>query len=338
MRFVRPAALVLAAATLAFAAGAAVRAETNEVRISKGFGLTYLPLYVMQHGKLLEKHAAAAGLGDIKVSWPTIDGGNLINDAMLAGTLDIAGIGVSGFLTIWAKTKGQPRYEVGALSALGATSLYLNTRNPNIRTLRDFTEKDRIAVPGVKTSLAAFFLQMAVAQEFGIENYAKLDPLTVGVPYPEATAAMINGGTEINSHFASPPFSLIELKNPAVHRVVNSVDVFGHLTVLVNYSLKSFHDANPKTCAAFIGALHEADELIARDRRGAARIYNELAKVKTTEEETMVVLDDPDSVYTPTPVGVMKYADFMARTGQIKLKPEKWQDVFFPEAHHLPGS
>jgi NitT/TauT family transport system substrate-binding protein len=337
MRFVRGAALVLTAVSLTLGLAPAARAETKEVRISKGFGLTYLPLYVMQHEKLLEKHAAAAGLGDIKVSWPTIDGGNLINDAMLSGTLDIAGIGVSGFLTLWAKTKGQPRYEVGALSALGATSLYLNTRNPDIHSLKDFTEKDRIAVPGVKTSLAAFFLQMAAAQEFGIENYAKLDPLTVGLPYPEATAAMLNGGTEIDSHFASPPFSLIELKSPAVHRVINSVDVFGNLTVLVNYSLKSFHDQNPKTCAAFIAALQEADDLIAHDKPGAARMYNELAKVKSSEQ-TMVVLNDPDSVYTPTPVGVMKYANFMAQTGQIKVKPEKWQDVFFPEAHHLPGS
>jgi NitT/TauT family transport system substrate-binding protein len=294
----RAAALACLAAALAFVP-AALRAETQEVRISKGFGLTYLPLYVMQEQKLLEKHAAAAGLGEIKVSWPTIDGGNLINDAMLSGALDVAGIGVSGFLTLWAKTKGQPKYEVGALAALGSGSIYLNTRNPNIKSLRDFTEKDRIAVPGVKTSLVAFFLQMAAAKEFGDANYAKLDPLTVGIPYPEATAAMINGGTEINSHFASAPFSLMELKAPGVHRVLSSVDLFGNITVLLTYSLKSWHDANPKTAAAFLAALQEADEFIARDKPAAAAIYMKLAHVKTSEEETMTVLNDPDTIFTP---------------------------------------
>jgi hypothetical protein len=34
----------------------------------------------------------------------------------------------------------------------------------------------------------------------------------------------------------------------------------------------------------------------------------------------------------------MTYAGFMSRVGLIKAKVEKWQDVFFPEAHHLPGS
>jgi NitT/TauT family transport system substrate-binding protein len=337
MKTRRAAALCCLAAALALVP-AALRAETQEVRISKGFGLTYLPLYVMQEQKLLEKHAAAAGLGDIKVSWPTIDGGNLINDAMLSGALDVAGIGVSGFLTLWAKTKGQPKYEVGALAALGSGSIYLNTRNPNIKSLRDFTEKDRIAVPGVKTSLVAFFLQMAAAKEFGDANYAKLDPLTVGIPYPEATAAMINGGTEINSHFASTPFSLMELKAPGVHRVLSSVDLFGNITVLLTYSLKSWHDANPKTAAAFLAALQKADEFIARDKPAAAAIYMKLAHVKTSEEETMTVLNDPDTIYTPVPNGIMTYAGFMSRVGLIKAKVDKWQDVFFPEAHHLPGS
>ena len=60
---------------LVFAA-APVRAETGEVRISKGFGILYLPLIVMQDQKLLEKKAAEAGLGEVKVTWLVIDGGN----------------------------------------------------------------------------------------------------------------------------------------------------------------------------------------------------------------------------------------------------------------------
>ena len=46
---------VLAAAAAALlAAGAAARAEVSEVRISKGFGILYLPLIVMQDQKLLK--------------------------------------------------------------------------------------------------------------------------------------------------------------------------------------------------------------------------------------------------------------------------------------------
>ena len=81
----------------------AARAEVSSVRISYGYGILYLPLMVMDREQLLEKRAKAAGLPDVKVEWKTFDGGNVINDAMLAGALDIAGIGVPGFLTLWAK-------------------------------------------------------------------------------------------------------------------------------------------------------------------------------------------------------------------------------------------
>jgi NitT/TauT family transport system substrate-binding protein len=132
----------------------AARAEINEVRISKGYGILYLPLIVMEDRKLLEKKAAEAGLGDIKVTWYLFDGGNVINDAMLAGTLDIAGTGAPGFLTLWSKAKGNSRAEVIGVSGMSTTALVLNTTNADVKSLKDFSAKDRIAMPGIKTSLA----------------------------------------------------------------------------------------------------------------------------------------------------------------------------------------
>src|SRR3982074_2208164 len=89
----------IAICALAILSAASVaRAETNELRISKGFGIHFLPLYIMEKLKLVEKHAAAAGLGDVKVSYRVIDGGNVINDAMLAGVRDIAAGGGPGVL------------------------------------------------------------------------------------------------------------------------------------------------------------------------------------------------------------------------------------------------
>jgi len=237
-RLMRP--FVVGAALAVLWAGAPAQGEVSEVRISKGYGIHYLPLYVMQHERLLEKQAAAKGLGKVTVNWPVFDGGNVINDAMLAGALDIASIGVPGFLTLWAKAKGNAKLEVVGLAAVGSGSLYLSTRNPKIKSLRDFTSADRIAVPGVKTSFAAVILQMAVAKEFGDDNYAKLDPLTVSIPYPEAVTALLSGRTEINSHVASPPFSYIELDNPNIHRVFNSAEVLGPMTVIMAHTTRQF--------------------------------------------------------------------------------------------------
>jgi len=50
------------------------RAEVKELRLAKQYGLGYLPLIIMEEQHLIEKHAKAAGLGDIKVTWATLGG------------------------------------------------------------------------------------------------------------------------------------------------------------------------------------------------------------------------------------------------------------------------
>lgn len=329
--------LALVAGALAGAMGAA-RAEVKEVRISKGYGLLYLPLIVMEDQKLLEKQAEKAGLGAVKVNWLMLDGGNIINDAMMAGSLDLAGTGVPGFITLWAKAKGIPNVEVVGVSGLSASALWLNTNNPAIQSLKDFTSKDKIALPGIKTSLSAVILQMMAAQEFGPANYAKLDPLTVGLPHPEGLAALVGGKTEITGHLTSPPFSYLELKDPKVHRVVSSVDVVGPLTMTVTFAPKRFVDANPKMVQAFIDALDEANALIARDKPLAAEIYVRNSKVKTTKEEFLEMLQDKDTWFSTTPEGVMKIADFMYQAGSIKVKPAGWSDLFVPQLKDRKGN
>jgi NitT/TauT family transport system substrate-binding protein len=312
-------------------------AEANTLRISRGYGIHYLPLYIVEEQKLIEKHAAAQGLGSVTIEWSAIDGGNNINVAMLSRSLDIASIGVPGFLTLWAKAKGNPQVEVIGLAGVGGGSLYLNSRNPKIKTLADFTDQDRIALPGIKTSYAAFILQMAAAKEFGEENYNKLDHLTVGMPYPEATAALISGRTEITAHVASPPFSYMELDQPGIHRVFNSNDVTGEVTVIMAFTTRQFYAQNPRLIGAFLAALKEAAEFATRDKRGAARIYLSRTAAKTSEEQLMRILDDPDTKFSVAPTGVMKFAEFMSRVGVLKLKPGSWKDLFVPELHGVPG-
>jgi NitT/TauT family transport system substrate-binding protein len=330
-----PVALFAAAIT---AVAPVAQAEVAEVRISYGFGVLYLPLMVMDREKLLEKRAKAAGLGDLRIEWKTFDGGNVINDAMLSGALDIAGIGVPGFLTLWAKAKDNPALEVRGLTGMSSSSMYLMTRSANVRTLKDFGDKDRIAVPGIKTSLPAVLLQMAAAKEFGDANYAKLDPLTVALAHPDAVAIMLSGKTEITSHMASPPFSYMEIDAPGLHRVFNSVDLLGNITLDMTFTTRRFVEANPKLAAAFVAAMDDACALIARDRRKAAEIYVAVAKVKPSLEETLKILDDPNSRFSAVPDGTMKYAEFMSRIGTIKAKPAGWKELFFPPIYAAGGS
>lgn len=323
---------------LMFGWARASSAEVHELNVSKGFGIDFLPLLVMEHDHLVEKHAKAAGLGDVKVNWRTIDGGNNINDAMLSGALDFASIGLPGFVTLWAKTHGTPQ-EVDGVSAVCTMDVYLDTRNPKVKTLRDFTSKDRIAVPGIKTSAVAMLLEMGAAKEFGWKNYAKLDPLTVGVPHPTATQALLSGRGEIDSHFASPPFSYMEQASPTVHTVVDSEWILGGpATLIMAYSTRRFHDANPKLYKAFLDALTEAEAIINKDPKEAAQIYTQMSKVKSTVDGTYKIIVDPKNRFTTTPENTMKYVHFMERVHLIKAHPKSWKDLFFPEIDNVSGS
>src|SRR5258707_8430865 len=91
---------------VAMIAPAAIAQETKEVRIVQQFGLSYLPLHVAVEQKLIEKHARAAGLGDIKVTLSKLGSGAAVNDALLSGSVDIAMAGTTVLMTIWDKSKG----------------------------------------------------------------------------------------------------------------------------------------------------------------------------------------------------------------------------------------
>jgi NitT/TauT family transport system substrate-binding protein len=208
--------LLLAAAFCAWMPVA--RAEMSEINVAQQYGIGYLPLMIMEDQKLIEKHAKAAGL-DVKVGWAKFAGGNVMNDALLSSSLQFASGGVGPLVTLWAKTRGN--LDVKAVSAINSMPLYLTTRNPDVKTLKDFTAKDKIALPAVKVSIQAVTLQMAAEKAFGEGQQYKLDPLTVSMSHPDAQTALLSGQSEITAHFGSPPFQYQQLERPGIHRVLN---------------------------------------------------------------------------------------------------------------------
>ena len=321
----------------AFGLPVAASAEVKEVQIARGFAIPHLPIMIMEHDKLLEKHALAAGLGDIRVTYSTIGGGSVMNDSLISGALSFGVGGPPPMLTLWDKTRSGIR--VKGVCAEATMPLLLNTRNPNLKTVKDLTERDKIAVGAVKVSIQARLLQMAAAKAFGDAEFARFDALTVGMNSPDASAALRSGAGEVNTNFSLPPFQYAELKVPGIHTLASSNDIMGgpHTFTMV-YATSTFHDANPKTFQAFLAAIKEAIAIINRDKNGVARTYLEMTNSKEAVADIVAILDDPLVQFTMTPVGTMKFADFMYRIEALKNKPNSWQDYFFEEIQNLPGS
>ncbi|MDQ6619259.1 MAG: ABC transporter substrate-binding protein [Pseudomonadota bacterium] len=330
-RFLLSSMALICAATVGVA-----RAEMSEIKVAQQYGISYLPLMIMEEQKLVEKHAKASGL-EVKVGWAKFAGGNVMNDALLSNSLQFASGGVGPLVTLWSRTRGN--LDVKAVAAINSMPLYLNTRNPAVKTLKDFTDKDKIALPAVKVSIQAITLQMAAEKVFGEGQQGKLDSLTVSMAHPDAQAALLSGATEITAHFSSPPFQYQQLRKPGIHTVVNSYEVLGGpATFNTVWTTSKFRSENPKLYEAFIKALDEAIATINRDKRAAAEAYLRISKDKDSVEDITAMMNDPQIVFTTTPQNIMKYVNFMLKTGAIKTKPDSWKDLFFPNVQNLPGS
>ena len=330
--------LATAAAFVAVSLASAAIAEVTDVRVGRTPTLSQLPIYVLEGEKLIEKHARSAGLGDVSVKYVDVAGGAVLNDMLLGNNLEFATGGLPPFLILWSKSAGTSN-EVKAIAAVGGTPSTLYVRNPQVKSIKDLSTDDRIALAGVKSSQVAIVLQMAAADAYGDKEYAKLDPLTVTMRDADAVGVLKSGKGELTGHFTYDPFRAQYETDPALHAILHSKDVLGGAgTVTVAYATKRFHDANPKLVAAYFAALADADDIIKRDPARAARHYKVLAKASQSEDQLAAMIRQPDAQYGVTPVALMKFATFMARIGTLKEAPASWKDVFFPEAHTLPGT
>ncbi|GGW34833.1 MULTISPECIES: ABC transporter substrate-binding protein [Halomonadaceae] len=306
------------------------------LRIAEQFGITYLLLHVARDQSLIEKYAAERGV-DVDVEWLQLSGGAAVNDALLSGSIDIAGAGVGPLLTVWDRTHGNQN--VKGVASLGEFPNFLITNNPEIRTLADISERDRIAVPAVGVSVQSRFLQKAVADAFGNDQFDRLEGNTVALPNPDATAALISGGTEINTHFSAIPFQYQALEHEGVHKITDSYEIMGGpISPTVLYATEAFRADNPEVYAAFLEALEEARTFIEEDPREAAHIYQRLSGTQLDIDFLESIITDEQVSFSLVPHNTFPLAEFLFEVGAIRNEPTSWQDYFFDDIHAWEGS
>lgn len=326
--------LIFASGIMLASLTAPAAAEVSEVKIAMQYGLGHLHVMLMRDKKLVEKHLKEEGLGATATKYFQLAGSAAMNDALLSGSVDFTSGGLTGIATLWSASKGK----VKALSAVNAFPMYLNTINPNIKSLKDFTPADKIALPAVRVSPQAIVLGMAAQKELG--DPTKLDSLTVTMNHPDAMAALFSKSGAVNSHLAFSPYQEAELKHPGVHRVFSSYDIMGGpATIVVIGTRQDFYDQNPKTVKAVLAALNEAIAYINNNKEGAAKFYVEHSGDKSsTYEEVLSLLKNPEIIFSNVPSGTMKFVSFMYDRGIVKQKPESWKDLYFPVAYNIKGA
>jgi NitT/TauT family transport system substrate-binding protein len=319
-------------ALLAFAAIAALpagaRSEVSELRVPLGAGgFGFLPLEMMKRHRLVEKHAAEAGL-QLTVNWANVGGPAVMNDALLSGSAHFISAGPPAFLTLWDRTKGN--LNVKGVAAMSSIPMYLNARAEHLRSLDDLQPTDKIAVTAVKVSIPSIVMQMYAAAKHGRDSVFRFDPNTVSMTHPDAVVALLSGSSNIAAHFASAPFHQRERRDPAIRTIMVSDEVMGGSTTFTMVSTTSqFAAENPKAYRAFVAALDEARAMIGADKRAAAKVLLDSMGGRGWDvDELVAILEDPATRYTTIPENVMKYAAFMHQIGTLKNRPASLSDLF----------
>lgn len=320
---------------ISFCGTQSARSETDKLRIAQQFGVGYLPLIVANEKGFVEEEAKKIGIKPPTVEWLRLSGAAAMNEALISGGLDFATAGITPMILTWDKTRNNAK--IIGIAALGSMANVLTTNNPNIKSIADLTERDRIALPSVKVGFQPILLQMAADKAFG--KFDKLDDLTVSMPHPEATAAILSGKSEITAHFTSPPFVQQQLATGKVRPILNSYDVLGgpH-TFNVVYSTTKFTTENPKTIESFVRALDRANAWITENPKEAAALYIKAEASKLSPDFVEAIIRDPNVRFTTAPEGAQKFAEFEAKVGLIKQAPARWQDMFWPGLKDKPGS
>jgi NitT/TauT family transport system substrate-binding protein len=306
-----------------------IAAAQTEVKIGIGFGVGFLPMFIADEMKLVEKQAKAAGL-DVTASYRRFSGSSAMQDAVLSGSVDVGVYGVAAMLIAWDKARNTPQ-QIFGIAGVNSSPLVLVANKPDAKTIQDLAPTDKIAMPAL-VSPQMYALQMIAEKIYGKGQQDRLKPQVVALPHPESLNAMLTGGTEVKAYFSTPPFTQLVLDSGKAKAIASSEDAFGgRSTFLAAGATKKWLEANPKMADVLIKAIDEASDIIRKDPKRAAEIYLKVEPSKFLDQARVEAMlkSMPDDFGTPV-YGVKTLADFMGRVGGIKNIPAKWSEVFVP--------
>jgi NitT/TauT family transport system substrate-binding protein len=343
MRRLRSARITLLAAALVAAVIVPVSAQTRsksergpvraaEIKIGVGHGIGFLPLYLAQDLKLLEKHAKAAGITS-SISLQRYNTAAPLQQAIAKGDVTAGAYGLSAFLL----ARDTPK-EMVAVSGLTTLPLVLLTARSNIKSLSDLRPNDRIAVPMLTAPQTAYLRMQADKSAFGAWN--RLRQQIVAMPHQDALDALATGKDNIAAYFSSPPFTQVALKEPKVRALMSSDDIMGGKTsFLVIAASRETMKVQPKLAEILSKAIDEASAIIRNDPRRAAVMWLKYEPSNTLDARAVeAILRDLKDDFGSGIFGVEATASFMNSDGRLKNAPASWKDVVAPVLASGSGS
>lgn len=314
----------------------AVPASAQEqVRIGLGYGLAFLPIYICEDQRLVEKHAKALHL-DVKANYQHFSGAGPVEEAIASGAVDMGPFGTAPLLKAWENASKTPR-QIFAISGITTMHTVLLTDRPDVRSIADLKSSDRIALPTL-SSPQMYFLEMQAEKTF--DQYDHLRGQVIALSHPEAIAALAGGASAVTVYFSSPPFTQLAARGTNVHPILLSTDVMnGNASFLIMGATKAYIEAHPQIPEVIEKAIDDAARLIRTDPHRAAQIYLTYEPSMAFDAATIeAVLKEIKDEFGSPVYGVQAFADFMHRHGELKTPPQSWKEIVAPALLSSPST
>jgi ABC-type nitrate/sulfonate/bicarbonate transport system substrate-binding protein len=330
-----PRSLAASFALLAFLSVAPPAQAQEQLKIGIGFGLAFLPIYICEDLKLVDKHAKELHL-TVKASFQRFLGAGPLHDAIASGAIAMGPFGTAPLLAARERAKNTPR-QIFAVSGITTMPLVLLSDRPNVRSLADFKPADRIAIPTL-TSPQLYLLEMQSEKIFG--RYDRLLSQVVALSHADAIAALRGGAGPVTAYFSSAPFTQIALRDEKIHRVLSSEGVInGKASFLIMGATRAYIETHPKIPEAIDKAMDEAARIIHDDPRRAAQIYLAHEPSRTLDAASIeAVLKEIRDEFGSAVHGLQAFADFMGRHGELKTPPQSWKEIVAPALLNSPST
>lgn len=293
--------------------------ESLEISIAEQYGLAYAPLQIMKEKKLMEKN-----LDGVKVNWKQMGNTAAIREAMISNQIDVGFMAIPPFLIGWDKGM-----EWRIASGLSSMPVGLVTYREDINSIRDFSSKDRIALPQ-PGSVQHILLSMACETVFNDSH--KLDNQLVTMSHPDGMNALL-AKKDVTAHFTSPPYIFKELNNKDFHQILSGEEAMGKdYTFIIGVTTNEFHNNNPEIYIAFINGLNEAIEFINENPEESAEILAKEYDIPT--EEVLSYITHPGTKYSSTIKGLQEFADFMEKNDYISKSFKDFEEILWEDAKY----
>jgi NitT/TauT family transport system substrate-binding protein len=297
--------------------------KSDTITIAYQPGIGYAPLLIMKQQKALEK-----ALPGKKIVYKRLDSGSAIRDGMLSGDINVGAGGLGPFIVGWDKG-----VDWKVLTSLDDMDLWLMAKNPKYKTLADFKDGGKIAMPA-PDSIQAVVLRKGAQEELG--DAKALDKNIVSLGHPDGLQALVSG--QLAGHLTSPPFEFDE-QDKGARIVLSSYKAFGGPHTFNSIFMRQgFYDDNKDVADAIFKSIEAGITMLREDPDQAAELLSQESGGQNSKAQFKGYITHEGVEYTNTPHGVVKFARFMKEIGLTDKAPENVDELTFEQLHGMSGA